>query len=234
LPPIREGTLANIGASPDELLVAGARMLGICLSAEVVAAFRVYREELLRWSGRMNLTAFADPTQIVQDGFLDSLACAPLLPSSAQQILDVGTGAGFPAIPIALAKPGLEFTLVEASRKKLTFIRHLVRQLHLRSVRIVAGRVETLLREKALLATFDAAVARAVAPTGEVGRLVFPLLRSGGVFLAQVGSGEQVEEAVTYLLSCGFEMTGEVQVPAAFGKRGRRVLALRKHSISTG
>ena len=70
----------------------------------------------------MNLTALATPVQIVQQGFLDSLACAPLLPTSSGRVIDIGSGAGFPAIPLALVKPGLEFTLVEPSRKKVTFL----------------------------------------------------------------------------------------------------------------
>ncbi|RPJ23169.1 MAG: hypothetical protein EHM35_17545, partial [Planctomycetaceae bacterium] len=92
-------------AYADELLVSGALRIGIRLGVKEVEAFRLYREDLVRWSARMNLTALATPAQIVRQGFLDSLACASLLPMNARRILDVGSGAGFPAIPLALANP---------------------------------------------------------------------------------------------------------------------------------
>jgi 16S rRNA (guanine527-N7)-methyltransferase len=218
-------------AGADDLLVAGANTLGIHLGVDAVAAFRAYREDLLRWSARMNLTALATPVDIVQQGFLDSLTCAPLLPSSGGRVIDIGSGAGFPAIPLALVKPGLEFTLVEPSRKKVTFLRHVVRRLRLALVRIRPNRIEALLGERAMLEAFDVALARAVAPLADVSRLVLPFLRPAGIFLAQTGMAEHIDEAVSRLARAGFEAIGERAVPAEFGKPGRRILTLRKSSV---
>jgi len=178
----------------------------------------------------MNLTALATPAQIVRQGFLDSLACAPLLPTSKGRVIDIGSGAGFPAIPLALVKPSLEFTLVEPSRKKVTFLRHVVRQLKLNLVRIRAERAETLLRESDMREAFDVALARAVAPLADVGRLVFPLLRPAGSFLAQTGTAEDIDDAVRRLATDGFETIGERAVPPEFGKGGRRILIFRRPS----
>ena len=224
-------TTKEAAAGADDLLVAGANTLGIHLGVNAVAAFRAYREDLLRWSERMNLTALATPAQIVQQGFLDSLACAPLLPSSAIRVIDIGSGAGFPAIPLALVKPGLEFTLVEPSRKKVTFLRHVVRRLRLTLVQIRPNRIEALLGESAMLEAFDVALARAVAPLADVSRLVLPFLRPSGIFLAQTGAAEHIDEAVSRLARAGFEAIGERAVPAEFGKPGRRILTLRKASV---
>jgi len=179
----------------------------------------------------MNLTALATPVDIVQQGFLDSLTCAPLLPSSGGRVIDIGSGAGFPAIPLALVKPGLEFTLVEPSRKKVTFLRHVVRRLRLTLVRIRPNRIEALLGERAMLEAFDVALARAVAPLADVSRLVLPFLRPAGIFLAQTGTAEHIDEEVSRLASAGFEEIGERVVPAEFGKPGRRILTLRKSSV---
>jgi len=228
LPHFEGATEPDTSTTFDDLLVGGAAALAISLGAKEVSAFRAYREEILRWSARMNLTGFGTPEQIVRQGFLDSLACACLLPPNAEQVLDVGSGAGFPAIPLSIVRPRIRFTLVEPSRKRVTFLRHIVRLLGLTSVRVQPHRIESLRRDTMLLAAFDAAVARAVAPLADIGEWVRPFLRSGGVFLAQVGSGEQSGLAPNRLPCRGFEVAAESGVPGEFGKPGRRILVLRK------
>jgi 16S rRNA (guanine527-N7)-methyltransferase len=222
LPPTTKATAHGAESSPDDLLIGGGLSFGLCLSPADVSAFRIYREEILRWSERMNLTALTTPAQIVQQGFLDSLVCGSLFPPGAQRILDVGSGAGFPAIPIAVIRPDLQFTLVEPTRKKVTFLKHIVRQLQLTHVYIRPGRLEEFLCDKAMRDTFDVALARAVAPLPESARKVHPFLRPQGVFLAQVGSSTR------RLICSGFESVGETEVPPAFGKPGRRIVSLRK------
>lgn len=177
----------------------------------------------------MSLTALTRPDEIVRHGFLDALACAPLIPSGARRALDVGSGAGFPAIPIAIIRSNLDFTLIEVSRKKVSFLRHVVRLLALSRVHPVLGRAEELVeREVDMAATFDLASARAVAPLAKVGALIFPFLRRGGVFLAQVGSGRETDTALGRLIDMGFERTGEIRVPAWIGAPSHEILALRK------
>ena len=215
----------------DDLLVAGANRLGISLGVDTLTAFRVYRNDLIRWSRRMNLTALTTPAQIVQQGLLDSLACAPLIPRTAGRIIDIGSGAGFPAVPLALVRPEIGFTLVEPSRKKVTFLRHVIRRLKLRFVRVRPSRVEALLVETVMLEAFDVALARAVAPMPKIGRMALPFLRHGGMFLAQTGPAEHVQYAINNLAECGLEVTEERVVPPEFGKPGRRILAFRKVSV---
>jgi 16S rRNA (guanine527-N7)-methyltransferase len=215
----------------DELLVAGAKKLGLHLGADSLAAFRVYREDLTRWSQRMNLTALTTPAQIVQQGFLDSLACEPLLPRTRGRVIDIGSGAGFPSIPLALVRPDLDFTLVEPSRKKVSFLRHVTRQLGLTLVQVQPSRAEALAGAPEMRETFDAALARAVAPLAEIGRLVLPFLRPAGIFLAQTGRAEPLHHAVNDLKEIGLEVIDDRLVPPEFGKPGRRILALRKTSV---
>jgi 16S rRNA (guanine527-N7)-methyltransferase len=234
LPHFEGVTEPDPGATFDELLVGGVARLSISLGAREIAAFRAYGEELLRWSPRMNLTGFGTPEQIVRYGFLDSLACASLLPPNAERVLDVGSGAGFPAIPLAIVHPRVGFTLVEPSRKKTTFLRHVVRALKLSKVQVLSIRVEDLQNDRAMLRSFDAASARAVAPPANISEWVRPFLRAGGVFLAQVGSGERPAETPDLLCGRGFELAGEANVPVEFGKPGRRIIALRKTAVENG
>lgn len=215
----------------DDLLLAGAKALGLHLGANTITAFRVYREELIRWSQRMNLTALTTPAQIVQQGFLDSLACAPLLPRTRGRVIDIGSGAGFPSIPLALVRPDLDFTLVEPSRKKVSFLRHVTRQLKLTLVQVQLSRAEALSGAPEMHEAFDAALARAVAPLTEIGRLVLPFLRPAAIFLAQTGRAEPVRHSVNDLKVIGLEVIDERPVPPEFGKAGRRILVLRKANV---
>jgi 16S rRNA (guanine527-N7)-methyltransferase len=177
----------------------------------------------------MSLTALTRPDEIVRHGFLDALACVPLIPSSARRALDVGSGAGFPAIPIAITRPNLDFTLIEVSRKKISFLRHVVRLLVLSHVHPMLGRAEEIVeREANLAATFDLASARAVAPLAKIGALVFPFLKPGGVFLAQVGSSGATDTALEGLIEMGFERAGKIRVPSWIGAPSHEILALRK------
>jgi 16S rRNA (guanine527-N7)-methyltransferase len=177
----------------------------------------------------MSLTALTRPDEIVRHGFLDALACAPLIPSDARRALDIGSGAGFPAIPIAIIRSNLDFTLIEVSRKKISFLRHVVRLLALSRVHPVLGRAEEIVEREANMAgAFDLALARAVAPLAKIAPLIFPFLRPGGIFLAQVGSSLETDAALSRLIDMGFERAGKLSVPTWIAASPHEILALRK------
>ncbi len=207
---------------PDELLVAGAASLGLRLDPLALDRFRRYRTELSRWSEQVNLTALRRPDQIVREGFLDSLACAPLIPPGAARVVDIGSGAGFPAIPLAIHRLDLTFTLVEAVRKKVTFLRHIARSLGL-PLTVLHARAESLADDRAHAAAYDLALARAVAPIPQQARLVRPLLRPGGIFLAHVGGGVH---GLAEALRAGFLLEPRTHVVAGPAPR-RDILVLR-------
>lgn len=213
---------------PDDLLAAGACALGLELSPRQIQAFRQYREEVARWSEKMNLTALRTAEEIVREGFLDSLACLRLVPTEASRTLDIGSGAGFPAIPIKLARPSLHLTLVEAARKKATFLRHIVRCLDLQDVRVMRCRAEDLAVDPAEQGVYDLALARAVASLREQVRLAAPFLRPGGLFLAQVGHGSIPQEAGLGHAVAGYEVAAEYALPPLLARPDRRVLGLRR------
>jgi 16S rRNA (guanine527-N7)-methyltransferase len=208
---------------PDDLLLAGARDLGLAIDGTAVGRFAAYREQLLQWASQVNLTALRQPVQMVRDGFLDSLACGPLIPTDTTRVVDVGSGAGFPAIPLAILRPDLRFTLIEATRKKVTFLRHVARSLGL-PVEVHHARAEALAQEPAHAGCYDLALARAVAPLPQQARLVRPFLRPGGAFLAQVSGFPQDVEAG--LRTAGFRLVCASALPASVDA-DRRVLVLR-------
>ncbi len=215
-------------STPDQLLTTGAEALGLRMGSDQLAAFRSYREELSRWSARLNLTALRTAEEVVRVGFLDSLACLPLLPPGALQVVDVGSGAGFPALPLKLVRPELSVTLIEASRKKATFLQHMARHLGLVGIRVVQARAEVVSRDPRESEAYDLGLARAVAAPATAGGLVRPLLRPGGLFLVQLGADPPPSGEWDRLLAQGFEAVREFPLPPALGRPGCRVVALRR------
>ena len=129
-----------------EVLAEGAACLGICLEGEQVERFRSYYDELTVWNATVNLTAVSGCDEVQTRHFLDSLAVASALPATvldgSERLLDVGTGAGFPGLPLKLAYPRIDLALLEATAKKTAFLRHVVDKLGLEGVDVVTGRAE--------------------------------------------------------------------------------------------
>ena len=170
------------------ILAERAAAFGAPLSAAQLEAFELYRRELLEWNGRVNLTAVTDPDAVEVRHFVDSLACLPaiedLLAGGAARLVDVGSGAGFPGLPLKLARPELELTLLDSVGKKTAFLSHLVERLGLRGVRVLTGRAEELGRDASHRERYDVAVARALASLPVLLELCLPLVRVGGRLVA--------------------------------------------------
>jgi 16S rRNA (guanine527-N7)-methyltransferase len=170
---------------------------GISLDRDQIRAFESYLEFLLEWNQRINLTAITDRDEIWRKHFLDSLSCLKVIPRSGElRIVDVGTGAGFPGIPLKIAFPEIQLTLVEAVGKKAEFCRLLAGHLQLRGVTILHARVEEIGCDPQQREQYDGAVARAVARMPVLAEYLLPLVKVGGWALAQKGeSGPQEMEA---------------------------------------
>ncbi len=215
-------------AAPDALLEQGARALGLPLTGEQIDRFRTYRDELLRWAAGMNLTALRSPEAVVRDGFLDALTCDALIGPQVRRALDLGSGAGFPGIPLALVRPEIAFTLIEASRKKVSFLRHIVRRLELDNVTVVLGRAEALGSGAPLRGAFDLALARAVGPPIVQARLVRPYLGSAGTFLLQAGAQTFPPPAREAIAAEGYRLERDVLLLATPEISARRLLVWRR------
>jgi 16S rRNA (guanine527-N7)-methyltransferase len=150
-------------------LLRGAAQLGVPLESAQLVQFEVLVRELLRWNKAYNLTAITAPDEILTHHLLDSLSAQPDLAGS--MVADVGTGAGFPGLPLAIVNPQRQFTLIDAVDKKLRFIDHAARELGLGNVRTLHGRVEQLAPAQA----FDTVITRAFAPLPRLTDWVAPL-----------------------------------------------------------
>jgi len=167
-----------------KLLTDGARELGVPLSAAQADAFMLYLSELRKWNQKTNLTAIEDPRDIVIKHFLDSLSLQRMLPPEAKTAADIGSGAGFPCIPIKIALPGLIISSVEPAHKKAAFQRHIIRLLGLEGIRVHETKVEDLAAKPE---RFDIIFSRAFKEPEGLLPLALPLLSEGGEVILSIG-----------------------------------------------
>jgi 16S rRNA (guanine527-N7)-methyltransferase len=169
-------------------------LLGIRLSARQMALFARYEQELLDWNARFNLTAIRDAEGIRAKHFLDSLSCVMAWRENPPTSLaDVGSGAGFPGIPLKILQPSLNLLLVESVGKKAEFCRHVSSTLGLEKVDVTQSRAEDVGQAKQHRERFDWAVGRAVANLPILVEYLLPLVRVGGAILAQKGESGPAE-----------------------------------------
>jgi 16S rRNA (guanine527-N7)-methyltransferase len=169
-------------------------LLGIQLTSAQLNALALYERELIAWNKRMNLTAIREPEQIQVKHFLDSLTClCALNEGSLDRIIDVGTGAGFPGLPLKIINPSLELTLIESVGKKADFCRHIVRVLGLEGVKVLQERAEVIGQKPNYRQQYDWAIARAVAIMPVLVEYLLPLVRVGGSMLAMKGESAPAE-----------------------------------------
>src|SRR5712691_5224577 len=121
---------------------------GALVAARFLEQFLRYREELLDWNTRINLTAITDPEKILLKHFLDSLSLLSVYDKPEARVLDIGAGAGFPGLPLKIVRPQWKIVLLEATGKKVTFLQHVIETLHLRGIKAVHGRAEELGRQQ--------------------------------------------------------------------------------------
>ena len=178
----------------QELTQHAQRQLGLHLTRSQLSALSLYERELVDWNTHFNLTAIRDPQEIHIKHFLDSLTCLiALRESPVDRLIDVGTGAGFPGIPIKIIYPKMQLTLVESVGKKAEFCRHVVNSLDLHGVEVVQERAEVLGQNPSYREQYDWAVARAVAILSVLSEYLLPLVRVGGSMLAMKGESGPAE-----------------------------------------
>lgn len=206
-------------------LTEGGRAFGLELSDEQVDAFLFYLVELEKWNRKINLTAIRDEKDVVIKHFLDSFSyLRGFEPSPGTKLLDMGSGAGFPALPLKIAVPSLAVTMVESIHKKAAFLRHMVRMLRLTVAEVVDKRTDGL--PNSYEGQFDVVTARAFAEMATALREGVRFLKPGGVVVLSRGPGEEVADAVLTSLDLAGEARTELVLP--FSEHRRAIWVFRK------
>ena len=176
------------GAQRVQWLKSGAKRLGLALTPYQEEQFCRYRHELLDWNSRVNLTSITEPADIERLHFLDSLTLALALPEplrAGYQICDVGSGAGFPGVPVKILFPDIRLTLIDSTAKRTRFLNALVNALGLEGVNVHTGRSEELGHDATLREAFDMVVSRGVAALRVLAEYTLPFCRVGGQVVLQ-------------------------------------------------
>lgn len=161
-------------------------------SVEQLEQFFAYMNLLIEWNEKMNLTAIVEPNEIILKHFIDSITILKEIDNNSK-IIDVGTGAGFPGVPLSIMNPTLKITLADSLNKRLIFLQEVVNQLGLKNIEIIHARAEELGKNKKYRENFDAATSRAVANLSTLSEYLIPLVKVGGKIISMKAGGAQEE-----------------------------------------
>jgi 16S rRNA (guanine527-N7)-methyltransferase len=208
------------------LFLQASQEVSVSLSAQQVELFWLYLQELLEWNKTFSLTGIKNPDDIIIKNFIDSLTPLPYLDSSGS-LLDIGSGAGFPSIPLKISCPELEVQLVEASRKKVSFIKHLIRTLGLEGVSVLHRRVEEMEQPER---PFRTIISRAFRRPAPLLQLVTPLLEPSTTLIAMLGPTTSAEqnELEALALAQSLEVSRVVSLELPRGRGGRTLVFFQK------
>jgi len=170
----------------------GAKDLEIQIDRGKIDQFGIHASELLKWSEKTNMTAISDPLEVAVKHFLDSIAPAPFIPPHTS-LLDMGSGGGFPGIPLKIMIPSLSVTLIDASRKKISFLRQVIRILGLDNIEACHVRAQDLSRDRRVNNTYDVIISRALSSMINFVRMSLPLLAKDGFVIAMKGKITDME-----------------------------------------
>ena len=204
-------------------------VLGIRFSVEQTEQFFEYMNLLIEWNEKMNLTAIIEPEEIILKHFIDSITILKEIPDGSK-LVDVGTGAGFPGIPLSIMNSTLKITLVDSLNKRLIFLQEVISKLQLQNVEIVHARAEEFGQNKKYRESFDIATSRAVANLSTLSEYLIPLVKLGGktINMKAANAKEEINEAQKAIDTLGgtIEKVEEFSLPQS--DIGRTVIIIKK------
>jgi 16S rRNA (guanine527-N7)-methyltransferase len=169
------------------LIYEGAKDFDIHVDKWKIEKFAIHALELMKWNQKTNLTAITDPFEVAVKHFLDSIAPMKVIPSNAS-LLDIGSGGGFPGIPLKICLPSLSVTLIDASRKKVSFLKHIIRMLELKNIDALHVRAEEFVNKPEIDKTFNVVISRALSSITGFALTALPFLKEEGVIIAMGGN----------------------------------------------
>jgi len=214
-----------------KLLSSGLASMGIESSEQIEDSFEKYMELLLIWNKKMNLTAITDEREIIAKHFLDSATCLAIDGvSQAERLIDVGTGAGFPGIPMRILSGKGEWLLADSLGKRVGFLKEAIESMGLDGITAVHSRAEDLGRDKRLRETFDVAVSRAVANLAVLSEYCLPLVSVGGIFIAMKGpkADEELENAKRAIEILGGKVRERVSAKNPYLESRHEIIVVEK------
>ena len=206
-----------------------AGVLGVRFSMEQTEQFFEYMELLIEWNEKINLTAIIEPEEIILKHFIDSITILKEIEKDSK-LVDVGTGAGFPGIPLSIMEPSLKITLVDSLNKRLIFLEEVINKLNLKNVELVHARAEEFGQNKQYREKFDIATSRAVANLSTLSEYLIPLVKIDGKVLSMKASDAQEEindaKKAIEILGGKIEKVEEFNLPQS--DIGRTIITIRK------
>ncbi|MBQ2917503.1 MAG: 16S rRNA (guanine(527)-N(7))-methyltransferase RsmG [Clostridia bacterium] len=206
-----------------------ANFLKIHFSVEQLEQFFAYMKMLIEWNEKMNLTAIIEPEEIILKHFIDSITILKEIKDNSK-LVDVGTGAGFPGIPLSIMNPTLKITLVDSLNKRLIFLQEVANELNLKNIEIVHARAEEFGQNKKYRESFDISTSRAVANLSTLSEYLIPLVKVNGKIISMKASEaqEEINEAKKAIEVLGgkIEKIDEFNLPQS--NIGRTVIIIKK------
>lgn len=210
-----------------------AQKLEVNIDYEQAEKFYLYTNMLLEWNEKINLTAITDLDEIIQKHFIDSLTINKYIEENAS-IIDVGTGAGFPGIPVKIVRDDINVTLLDALNKRLNFLKEVIKQSKLTNIKTIHARAEEAGKNKNLRESFDIATSRAVAPLNVLVEYLLPLVKIGGKCICMKGSNakEEIENSRKAISILGGKIAEiqELELPNSDMKRTIIVIKKEKNT----
>lgn len=215
-----------------QILYPGAQQFNLTLTETQLNAFETYSRELIAWNRHTNLTRIIEPDEVVVKHFLDSLSVYRILADLSPTIsmIDVGSGAGFPGLPLKIVLPDIQLTLLESTAKKTAFLQHMVETLRLTGVTVLIARAEEVGQQETYREQYDVAVARAVSALSVLVEYTLPLVKVGGVVIAQKGQSptQEIEAAASALATLGGEVSQTLPIEIPGLEEVRHLVVIQK------
>lgn len=214
-----------------DTLVKGAEEFGITLKDLQKEEFQKYKSLLKEWNEKINITAITDDVDIDIKHFLDSISIFKTGKITwGKSIIDIGTGGGFPGVPMKIIDPSLKVTLFDSLNKRLIFLEEVIDKLELKNINTVHGRAEEYGRKPEFREKFDIATSRAVASLNILAEYALPFVKHGGYFIAMKGPGvdEEIEESLEAIRLLGGEIEEKIEVTLPLSDIVHTLLVIRK------